>query len=226
MRLLGRIQLRDELHRKTILRMTKALKYLLNCFLLITPVLILNLLWASRLPPMWQVEFFWKDISPAIAYGENISRLLVNVLPVFMPLRLSTKRQRTGLVVYIIGTLIYFMAWVLLVYFPQSTWSTSLIGSTAAAWTSLLWLIGIGLIGDSLMDIYPAVCDLRGLSHLACGDGVSEGTLERPHHSLERTQPWRDNLMIIESLRRPTPGRQAAHAEILTRDGGSWHRRT
>ena len=42
------------------------------------------------------------------------------------------------------------MAWVLLVYFPQSAWSTSLIDSTAAAWTSLIWLIGIGLIGDSL----------------------------------------------------------------------------
>ena len=132
------------------MKTTAVLKYLLNCFLLIIPALILNLLWATRLPPMWQFEFFWKDIPPAIAYGENISRILVNVLPVFMPLRVSTKQQRTGLVIYIIGTLIYFLAWILLVYFPQSAWSTSLVGSTATAWTSLLWLIGIGLIGDSL----------------------------------------------------------------------------
>ena len=132
------------------MKITKVLKYLLNCFLLITPALILNLLWATRLPPMWQVDFFWKDIPPAIAYGENISRIFINFLPVFMPLRVSTKRQRTGLVIYIIGMLIYFLAWILLVYSPQSMWSTSLIGSTAAAWTSLLWLIGIGLIGDSL----------------------------------------------------------------------------
>ena len=125
-------------------------KYLLNCFPLIVPALTLNLLWTSRLPPMWQFEFFWKDIPPAIAYGENISRVVVNVLPVFMPLRVSTKRQRTGLVIYIVGTLSYFLAWILVMYFQQSTWSTSLVGSTATAWTSLLWLIEIGLMGDSL----------------------------------------------------------------------------
>ncbi len=132
------------------MKTTAVLKYLLNCFLLIIPALILNLLWAARLPPMWLFESFWKDIPPAIVYGERISSIAVNVLPVFMPLRISTKRQRTGLVVYIIGVLTYFLAWVFMVYFPQSTWSTSLIGSTATAWTSLLWLIGIGLIGDSL----------------------------------------------------------------------------
>lgn len=129
---------------------TVVLRYLQNCFLLVIPALVLNLLWATRLPPMWQFEFFWKDIPPAIAYGENISRIVFNVLPVFMPLRVSTKRQKTGLVVYVVGILIYLLAWVLLVYFPESTWSTSLIGSTAAAWTSLLWILGIGLIGDSL----------------------------------------------------------------------------
>lgn len=129
---------------------TVILKFLLNCFLLIVPVLILNLLWANSLPPMLQVEFFWQDIPPAIAYGENISRLVVNILPVFMPLRISTKRQRTGLAIYLIGIFIYFLAWMLVVYFPHSAWSTSSIGATAPAWTSLLWLIGIGLIGDSL----------------------------------------------------------------------------
>ena len=51
--------------------------------------------------------------------------------------------------------LTYFLAWILMVYFPQSMWSTSLIGSTATAWTSLLWLIGIGLIGDSLYITIP-----------------------------------------------------------------------
>jgi len=70
-------------------KMTGILNYLLNCFLLIIPALILNLLWASRLPPMWQFEYFWRDIPPAIAYGEIISRIAVNVLPVFMPLRIS-----------------------------------------------------------------------------------------------------------------------------------------
>ena len=125
-------------------------KYLINCFLLITPALILNLFWATRLPPMWQFESFWKDIPPILAYGERISSIVINILPVFMPLRVSTKRQRIGFMIYIMGALTYLLAWVLMVYFPSSLWSTSLVGATATAWTSLLWLIGIGLVGDSL----------------------------------------------------------------------------
>jgi hypothetical protein len=129
---------------------TAVFKYLLNCFLLILPVLGLNVLWAGRLPPPWQFGNFWRDIPPAIAYGERMASLAVNVLPVFMPLRLSSKRQRRGFALYLFGALAYLLAWVAMVYFPASAWSTSLIGSTATAWTSLLWLVGIGLIGDSL----------------------------------------------------------------------------
>lgn len=131
------------------------LKYLMNCFLLVVPALVVDLLWASRLPPAWQFDVFWRNIPPAVAYGERISSLVVNILPVFMPLRISTMRQRRGLVVYIVGMLAYFSAWVMMVFFPQSPWSMSLIGSTATAWTSLLWLIGIGLIGDSLFIPIP-----------------------------------------------------------------------
>jgi hypothetical protein len=132
------------------MKTTAIREYLLNCFLLIVPILILNLLWTNRLPPMWQMEFFWKDIPSAISSGENISRIAVNVLPVFMPLRIATKRQRAGLTIYLIGIFIYFLVWMLVVYFPHSAWSTSSIGATAPAWTSLLWLIGIGTIGDSI----------------------------------------------------------------------------
>lgn len=132
-----------------------ALKYLLNCFLLVVPALVVDLLWASRLPPDWRFSVFWKDIPPALVYGERISSLVVNILPVLMPLRISTIRQRRGLVVYIIGMLAYIAAWIMMVYFPQSAWSMSLIGSTATAWTPLVWLIGIGLIGGSFYFALP-----------------------------------------------------------------------
>lgn len=129
--------------------------YLLNCFLLILPALVINLVWVSRLPAMWQTDVFWKNIPPLVAYGENISRIAVNILPLFMPLTISTKRQRIGLAIYLIGIPVYFLSWIMLVYVPQSAWSTSLIGATAAAWTSLFWLIGIGLIGNSLYFSLP-----------------------------------------------------------------------
>ena len=83
------------------------LKYLLNCFLLVVPALVVDLLLASRLPAEWQFDVFWRDIPPALAYGERISSLVVNILPVFMILRISTLRQRKGLVIYIVGMLAY-----------------------------------------------------------------------------------------------------------------------
>ncbi|GEM_PF-2982483 len=57
------------------------MKYLSNCFLLILSALIINLLWASRLPPMWQSEAFWQDIPIAISAGETVTRIVVNLPP-------------------------------------------------------------------------------------------------------------------------------------------------
>ena len=70
-------------------------------------------------------------------------------LAVFMPLRISTQRQKTGLVIYIVGAILYILSWVPLILFPQSAWSTSLIGFSAMAYTPLVWLIGIGLVYDT-----------------------------------------------------------------------------
>jgi hypothetical protein len=131
------------------------LKYVSNSFLLVVPALVVDLLWASRLPAGWQFDVFWRDIPTALAYGERISSLVVNILPVFMTFGISTQRQRKGLAAYIVGMLAYNAAWAMMVYLPQSTWSISLIGSTATAWMPLLWLIGIGLVGDSFYFSIP-----------------------------------------------------------------------
>lgn len=67
-----------------------------------------------------------------------------------MPLRVSTSLQKKGLVLYVIGTVVYFASWLLLILAPESAWSRSAIGFAAPAFTPALWLLGIGLIGDSL----------------------------------------------------------------------------
>jgi hypothetical protein len=36
------------------------------------------------------------------------------------------------------------------IYFPQSAWSQSVFGFMAPAYTTIIWLVGIGLIGQSL----------------------------------------------------------------------------
>ena len=51
---------------------------------------------------------------------------------------------------YLAGMIAYLGAWLMLIYAPQSGWSTSLAGSMAPAYTPLVWLTGIGMIGTRL----------------------------------------------------------------------------
>ena len=124
-------------------------KYIYNCFLLIIPVLCWNLLLTNRLPEVFQPEIFGKDIPPYIAYTENILRTLLFGFTLLMPLSIFKRRQKNGLILYLTGIIFYFSSWLALIYFPQSSWSYSLLGFMAPAFTPLLWLTGIGLVGDS-----------------------------------------------------------------------------
>lgn len=130
-------------------------RYLSNCILLTIPALLWNLLFMNRLPPAFLPDIFWHNIPPLVAYGENISRLLLFFLPVLMPLQLVRRQQKTGMALYIIGTLIYFLSWIPLMFFPESAWSMSAVGFLAPAYTPLIWAIGIGLIGDELYISVP-----------------------------------------------------------------------
>lgn len=124
-------------------------KYLLNCFLLVLPILIWNILFTNRLPKDFQSEIFKKDIPVFLTYGENISRTLVFMLTLLMPLNILTTTQKKGLLLYICGTILYFISWLALMYFPGSVWSNNVFGFMAPAYTPLLWLTGISLIGNS-----------------------------------------------------------------------------
>ncbi len=126
-----------------------ARKYLINCFLLTIPILVWNIALADKLPKAFQPEIFWNALPSLLTYGEHISRGLVLGLTWFMPLSLSTSIQKKGVFLYAGGTILYAVSWLLLIYFPGSAWSKSLLGFLAPAYTPLFWLVGIGLIGDS-----------------------------------------------------------------------------
>jgi hypothetical protein len=64
---------------------------------------------------------------------------------------LRDKAQKIGLVLYIVGVIIYFASWAAQMFLPDNMWSQSLLGYTAPAFTSIIWLLGIGLLGKNLV---------------------------------------------------------------------------
>jgi hypothetical protein len=125
------------------------MKFLFTGFWLIVPILIWNAIFYSRLPAQYQPEIFDQDIHPFVLYGENIFRVLIFGLPLLFSIGLSAKTQQIGLALYLVGSLIYILSWLPLIFVPDCTWSTSLIGFAAPAYTPILWLIGIVLMGDN-----------------------------------------------------------------------------
>ena len=120
---------------------------LLNCLWLIVPLLIWNIVLGPKLTdprltsnansPAWQLIV------------ENIVRILVFIMPLLIPLQIRDGVSRTGLIVYIVGTLVYFASWLPLMFAPQSPWSMSAIGALAPFVTPLAVFGGIALIGGS-----------------------------------------------------------------------------
>ncbi len=131
------------------------LQYALNCFILLIPIFLWNILFATSLPRGYSMEFFWKDIPPIVGTTENILRIIAFFLPLLMPLTIKTTSQKIGLGIYLAGVAIYFLSWIMQIYYPDSTWSSSLFGFLAPAYTTIIWFIGIGLIGNKLFIKIP-----------------------------------------------------------------------
>ena len=125
------------------------LHYAWNCIWLILPILLLNVLLMGRLPRLYQSESFSRGIPAWVTARENALRLPIFVLPALMPLHIESQRQRVGLAAYLIGVAVYFFAWAMQIWLPKSVWSTSRSGFMAPAYTPLLWLAGIALVGDT-----------------------------------------------------------------------------
>ncbi len=123
-------------------------QYILNCFLLLLPIFAWNMVFANKLPQKYTDKGKWNDIPKALAAIENTFRTIVFLSPVLMILNINNDRTTIGLIIYIIGLIIYFLAWLLQMYRPDSPWSKSLLGMMAPAFTPIIWLNGIALIGQ------------------------------------------------------------------------------
>ncbi len=129
--------------------MDNILKYGLNCFLLILPILLGNIIFAKKLPAPFQPDEFGKNIPRFIKFGEAIFRSAVLMLPLFMPLSISSPLQKVGIAVFVTGFILYSASWIAIIKFPGSLWSKSPAGFLAPAYTPVIWLAGIGLTADS-----------------------------------------------------------------------------
>lgn len=120
---------------------------LLNCIWLILPLLAWNLLLGPRITQ----EAITSDAhSPKwLLIAENFTRILVFALPLLLPLQLKNAWSKAGLIVYILGTLVYFASWMPLLLAPDSGWSQSPAGLLAPRLTPFLCFLGIALIGGS-----------------------------------------------------------------------------
>jgi len=125
-------------------------KYLKNCFLLLIPVIVWNIIFRPLSPEFFHGKTYWNEVPHFLMWAENILMIIVLALPVFMPLKIKKKSQKAGLVVYLTGLVVYLFAWRPLVLYPDGDWSNTTAGFIVPAISLLFILTGIGLIGNRL----------------------------------------------------------------------------
>lgn len=132
------------------------MKYILNnCFLLLIPILIWNIIFT---PKLTEVGFMVgsKGIKNLELF-ENILRIFIFMVPLFMKFDTFDQDFKNYIYLFSIGVIIYFGSWLMLIYFSDSYWSTSIIGLLAPAYTPIIWLTAIGLLGHFKVYNYLSV---------------------------------------------------------------------
>jgi len=121
--------------------------YFINCFLLLLPVLIWNLIFEAYLPEKYSFIEFRYDVPSFIRWTELISGAALLILSFSLQLNIKTRIQKIGLVIYFAGLIAYLFVWRPIILYPYSDWSNSLFGFISLAFTPIVLLFGIGLIG-------------------------------------------------------------------------------
>ena len=116
-----------------------------GAWLIVPPLVISFGLW-NALPVAYSPAIFWKDIPDWLGLLENIFRTMVFALPGILYFGKKEVGQTLGWYLYYGGLVAYLASYCLQLWLPASSWSQSLIGFTAPAWSTLFWLTGIGLV--------------------------------------------------------------------------------
>ncbi len=122
-------------------------KYLFSGIVLLLITMLWNVIFYAYLPDGYSPENFKMNIPAIVLAGENFFRILTFGFIIFLMLGLKDRSQKIGLILYISGVILYFASWSAQMFLPDSQWSQSLLGYTAPAFTPIIWLLGIGLLG-------------------------------------------------------------------------------
>ncbi len=120
----------------------------LNCLWLMLPLLAWNLVYS---PKITDPRITSDAHSPAwLLVAENVIRIILFILPLLLPLQVKEPLSKAGLIIYMIGALIYFATWLPFLFAHDSAWSNSTLGLLAPRLTPLLPFLGIAMIASSL----------------------------------------------------------------------------
>ena len=109
------------------------LKYINNCFLFFVPILIFNILFFKKLP-----SHYLMNISHPIITAETITRIITIAFSTIMVINIQKKTGKIGLMIYIIGAIIYFTSYFIEIYAPNTLFSRNKIFILAPYWTSVI----------------------------------------------------------------------------------------
>jgi len=126
------------------------LKYMSNCFLFFIPILFFNILFFKKLP-----SHYLKNISHPIIIMETITRIITIAFSIIMAINIQNKTGKIGLMIFIIGIIIYFASYFIEIYASNTLFGRKIIFILSPYWTSVIWLIGIGLVGNRLFINIP-----------------------------------------------------------------------
>lgn len=112
------------------------------------PPLFFSLGLMAVMPNALTASQFNQGMPTILLYIENFSRFFVFLIPIFFSIGLTIATQKTGLFLYLFGVIIYCASYGTQNFFPNSAWSTSMLGFTASAYTNALWMIGLGMLGE------------------------------------------------------------------------------
>jgi len=141
----------------------------LNCFWLILPLLVWNLILGPRITDPRVTS---DANSPGwLLASENVTRILVFALPLFLPLQVKDAWGKAGLLIYILGTLLYFASWLPLLFASGSAWSNSGFGLLAPRLTPFLPFLGIAILSGSwlygvISAVFITLHTLHGIQNL------------------------------------------------------------